>query len=288
MKVLLGNIKGEKGEPGENATTTENATQSKAGLESAEDKKNLDRLTEMLETNALDEKIQQLIEQSMTTIKSHVGMIIQSTTLDTVEKVISIYGGTEWVKIEGKMLLGVSESHAVNSTGGSETHKLTTAELPSHNHSFSGSGSSDTQGAHSHGISISGTTGDNGSHTHGVAVSGTTASAGNHSHSFDRAAGATNSTFKYASGSISAIALTTASRTGTASAGSHTHSFNGSGNTSTSGSHSHSFSYSGNTGSNGGHNHNITVSGTIGNTGSGNAFNIMPPYKTVYIWERTA
>ncbi len=47
--------KGEKGEPGKNATTTANATQSSAGLESAEDKKNLDRLTEMLDTKFMTE-----------------------------------------------------------------------------------------------------------------------------------------------------------------------------------------------------------------------------------------
>ena len=63
---------------------------------------------------------------------SHVGMIVQSTTLDTEEKVINVYGGTAWTQIEGKMLLGASESHAVNTTGGAETHKLSTAELPSH------------------------------------------------------------------------------------------------------------------------------------------------------------
>lgn len=65
---------------------------------------------------------------------SHVGMVIHSTTLDTEEKVKSIYGGTSWVKIEGRFLLGQSSSHAVNTTGGEETHKLTVAEMPSHNH----------------------------------------------------------------------------------------------------------------------------------------------------------
>lgn len=47
--------KGEPGEPGKNATITANATQSSAGLESAEDKKNLDRLTEMLDTKFMTE-----------------------------------------------------------------------------------------------------------------------------------------------------------------------------------------------------------------------------------------
>lgn len=33
---------------------------------------------------------------------SHVGMIIQSTTLDTMQKVIAVYGGTEWQQHEGE------------------------------------------------------------------------------------------------------------------------------------------------------------------------------------------
>lgn len=41
-------------------------------------------------------------------------------------------------------------------------------------------------------------------------------------------------------------------------------------------------SWSGSTSANGSHTH------TIGNTGSGLPLNIMPPYKTVYMWQRTA
>ena len=63
-------------------------------------------------------------------------MIIQSTTLDTEEKVIDIYGGTSWSKIEGRFLLGQSSSHAINSTGGSETVTLTVQQIPSHSHSI--------------------------------------------------------------------------------------------------------------------------------------------------------
>ena len=65
---------------------------------------------------------------------SHVGMIIHSTTLDTEEKVKEIYGGESWVKIEGRFLLGQSSSYAINSVGGETTHRLTVAEMPSHNH----------------------------------------------------------------------------------------------------------------------------------------------------------
>lgn len=61
-------------------------------------------------------------------------MIIHTTTLDTMEKVIAIYGGTQWVKIEGKFLLGTSSSHAINTTGGEENHTLSIAEMPNHRH----------------------------------------------------------------------------------------------------------------------------------------------------------
>ena len=63
-------------------------------------------------------------------------MIIQSTTLDTEAKVIAIYGGTTWTKIEGRFLLGVSEDYAVNSTGGEATHTLTINEMPAHTHNY--------------------------------------------------------------------------------------------------------------------------------------------------------
>lgn len=65
---------------------------------------------------------------------SHVGMIIHTTTLDTMEKVIAIYGGTQWIKIEGKFLLGTSSSHAINTTGGEENHTLSIDEMPTHSH----------------------------------------------------------------------------------------------------------------------------------------------------------
>lgn len=72
----------------------------------------------------------------MDLVRSHVGMIVQSTTLDTEKKVIAIYGGTSWSKIEGRFLLGASSSYAVNTTGGEATHKLTTSEMPTHAHTY--------------------------------------------------------------------------------------------------------------------------------------------------------
>lgn len=41
---------------------------------------------------------------------------------------------TKWTQIQGMFLLGQSSSHALNTTGGEETHTLTVDEMPSHNH----------------------------------------------------------------------------------------------------------------------------------------------------------
>ena len=72
---------------------------------------------------------------------SHVGMIIFSTTLSTEAEVKYIYGGSKWVKIEGRFLLGASSSYPVNSTGGEATHKLSVNEMPTHTHGNGDNGS---------------------------------------------------------------------------------------------------------------------------------------------------
>ena len=46
----------------------------------------------------------------------------------------TVWNGTTWEKIEGKFLLGTSTSHRLGTGGGSDTHKLTINEIPSHNH----------------------------------------------------------------------------------------------------------------------------------------------------------
>ena len=65
---------------------------------------------------------------------SHVGQIIQSTTLTTAEAVAEIYGGT-WVAWGvGRSIVGVDTSQTefdtVEETGGAKTHTLTNAQLP--------------------------------------------------------------------------------------------------------------------------------------------------------------
>lgn len=72
-------------------------------------------------------------------IKSHIGMIVQSTTLDTEAKVIAIYGGISWSKIEGRVLVGdgtldSTHSYTAGNTGGEPEHTLTIDEMPKHRH----------------------------------------------------------------------------------------------------------------------------------------------------------
>lgn len=199
---------------------------------------------------------------------SHIGMIIQSTTLDTEAKVKAIYGGTSWSLIQGKMLLGASSSHAVNSTGGSETHTLAVENLPSHSHVQQGTFTSGGQSAnHTHGF----TTGDVdansalSTHVHGTPMQLSNAGGGRGDWGLT-AAGAFGGKVLLANGAGGgAFSLSSQGP----SAYGHTHS-----------------------GATGGvsadHSHNTTISGNTGTTGSGTAFDTMPPYKTVYMWERTA
>ena len=171
-------------------------------------------------------------------IQSHVGMIIHSTTLDSMEKVIDIYGGTTWVKIEGQFLLGQSSSYAINSTGGSTTNTLSVANLPSHSHGLNN---------HTHSIpSLSGSTITKGSHQHLGYFQTYGVNAGGMGTLIDggSAAGTTNTAVTVVGGDHEHTISTNASTTGKAS-------------------------------------------GNTANTGSGTPINNMPPYKTVYIWERT-
>lgn len=47
----------------------------------------------------------------------------------------ALFGGT-WERIGGRFLLGANDNYAAGSTGGETTHQLTTAEMPSHNHTL--------------------------------------------------------------------------------------------------------------------------------------------------------
>lgn len=61
--------------------------------------------------------------------------ITESSDLNTVDKVNAYFGGT-WERIADVFLLGAGNSYALGATGGEETHTLTVAEMPRHNHAL--------------------------------------------------------------------------------------------------------------------------------------------------------
>lgn len=196
---------------------------------------------------------------------SHIGMVIHTTTLDTVEKVIAVYGGTKWEKIEGRFLLGQSSSYTIKSTGGSAN-----AIVPYHRHSFTPSG---TVSNHRHSFTPSGTVSN---HRHSFTPSGTVSS---HTHSYGYTgiqipigSGTWFSVLgNYARENVSTAQSTftgTASNTGYAQP-----TFTGT--ASNTDYAQPTFTGTAN---------NTGYAGTTNNTNGAN----MPPYKTVYIWERTA
>ena len=66
-----------------------------------------------------------------------IGSVYMNATSGTNPVTLLGMAGTTWVEFgEGRMLLGENASHANGSTGGSETHTLTEAEMPAHNHAL--------------------------------------------------------------------------------------------------------------------------------------------------------
>ena len=68
--------------------------------------------------------------------RSYIGMVIESTTLDTEDKVIEIYGGTTWIQHTGYVLRGASSGVVANravKTGGNDD-----AVVVSHQHGING------------------------------------------------------------------------------------------------------------------------------------------------------
>ena len=136
-----------------------------------------------------------VLENKVSNLKSEVineiypvGSIYMSTEDDTVEKVQSKFGGKWEVYAGGRTIIGVGTGTDINglvqtftngSTGGEYTHKLTIAEMPSHNHTpqLEGTGFATygSNGGNSNwtysgnnmlygGTQITGNTGGNGSH----------------------------------------------------------------------------------------------------------------------------
>ena len=178
----------------------------------------------------------------------------------------TLFGGT-WEEIQGKFLLGRSTAHAAGTTGGEETHTLTSNEMPAHTHN--GPSHTHTGPSHTHTIA---------SHTH----TASTASAGNHSHKVNRAKLAASGTARYAIQNTSKNPNATYSTSQAAGAHTHTVTVNGSGQLTT------AASGTGVTGASGTGNTGASGTGATSSTGGGAAHNNMPPYLAVYMWKRTA
>lgn len=99
----------------------------------------------------------------------------------------TLFPGTTWEQIKDKFLLCSGDSYALGATGGDATHVLTSNEMPSHTHTFTGSeATTSSSGSHTHTFTgTSATTSSNGSHNHTfTGTSATTSSNGAHTHDF--------------------------------------------------------------------------------------------------------
>lgn len=171
----------------------------------------------------------------------------------------SVFLGGVWSQITGRFLLACDSSHQVGTNGGEEFHKLTTEELPAHNHSAT----TDAKGKHTH------TTSSSGSHTHTRGTMNITGYFGGNTDDGGWWSGAfycrnmNNIGGANGTGDPSGFIGFDASRTW-------------SGSTSSNGAHTHTLNTVAD------HTHTITVS----NTGSSQAHNNMPPYTAVYMFRR--
>lgn len=172
--------------------------------------------------------------------------------------------------LRDRFIVGAGSSYAVGATGGANTNTLSTAQLPSHTHSISGSGTTSGQ-SNGHTHTFSGTTsGQSQTHTHSAAVFDP-----GHSHTFT-----TNRTSK--SGNATPFMLSDPNIG---------ENLNGQGTYGTSAvvtniavgigdaSQDHSHTYSGTTSDvSTGHTHTFSFSGTSGAAGSGSSIENRPPY----------
>ena len=165
----------------------------------------------------------------------------------------SLFGGT-WTQIKDKFILAAGDTYSNGATGGAATFTLTTANLPSHTHSFTPRGT------------VSST------------FTGTSATTGNASGNVTGSVVLT----KMSAGSQNATGCFSVSKITSGVYGGTTTEYN-QWQVSINVDHTHSFTAKGSVSS------TFTgTAGTTGATGSGTAVNKMPPYIVKYCFERTA
>ncbi len=182
----------------------------------------------------------------------------------------TLFGGT-WAQLKDRFLLGVGDSTTVNATGGSKTVTLTSEQMPSHTHTFTGKSHSHGLNSHKHTYNKA----DNTTLSHTLTLDEIPA----HRHSSPK-----GGHFVEDGGNGTAIHTLKGESWATASSKSTT-------TTSVGGSSGHMHgmeSTSTNTGAATGSTAGATQGGTNASTGGGEAHNNMPPYLTVYMWKRTA
>ena len=190
--------------------------------------------------------------------------------------------------LRDRFIVGAGSTYKVKDTGGEATHKLTTNEMPSHNHGFTGT-------SHSHTGSLSSATAASaGNHTHTMSENLTAASAGSHTHTIS--GGSSGGHINIQSGNNDRNTDEQSLYTGhnnTIESGKYATRLNvygssgGSSSISSSGAHTHSISGTITAASAGAHTHNVsgtvtvnsaTAGGTVGSTGGGQAHENRPPY----------
>ena len=227
-------------------------------------------------------------------------------------------GSNSTPDLRNRFVVGAGDSYSVDDTGGSNTVTLSTANLPSHTHSFSGSAShSHTIDNHTHSFSGSASHSHTiNNHTHSFSGSGSASHShtiNNHTHSWSGNTNTTGNHNHHESGgsgynhedSERGWARTTGDHGdfNHATDGNHSHSVSGTtgnpsnrgtdsksvsisisgttGNPSNTGTNSQSVSISGTTGNPSDRDTNsqsVSISGTTGGTGSGDAHENRPPY----------
>ena len=204
------------------------------------------------------------------------------------------FGGGTWKQITDKFVLAAGSTYKAESTGGAPTVTLTVANLPSHSHTFTPSGtvkSTFTGASHSHTFTPSGSISNtkaggvistNGIHSHGISDPGHKHNIPGYWSSF--AGGDYDVLHRGGIGSLTTNEVETG--ISILNSGSHQHSFSGI---------AHNHSFSGSEGTTATATQGGTVASTFtgtssstGSVGSATAVNILPPYIVKYCWERTA
>lgn len=238
------------------------------------------------EASATTSGIEALIEQAMLTHTKKLHPVGSYYISSSATNPSSIFGFGTWALTNlGEALVGVNTADTDFNTpgkaGGSKTVSLAATNLPSHSHAATGLAATVASGgAHTHTTTVSN---DNVQHTHGVSI--TSVAAGGHSHPYNSppwfAGEITSGGFIYAESSSTAGSFV-ARQTG--SVNNHTHAVNG---TSAAQSVYHQHTVTVNN-TNSAHAHTATLSGSTAATGGNAAHNNLQPYRTAYIWKRTA